>query len=161
MPVRRLTPDDAPLLRSVRLQALVDAPEAFGSTYERELAFTDDVWEARLAPAANPHFVDEDDDGIVQGFVAGIRPGGDPRTIYLAAMWVAPEARGAGSADRLVRSVIEWAGGEGAELVRLYVMENNRPAERVYERHGFVRTGHTVLRERDGLAELEMERFLD
>ena len=160
MPVRRLTPDDALLLRSVRLQALVDAPEAFGSTYEREVAFTDDVWEARLAPAANPHFVDEDDNGTVQGLVAGVRAEGDPTTIYLVAMWVAAKARGAGSADRLVRSVIEWAGSEKAQLVRLHVMENNRRAERVYQRHGFARTGHTVVRERDGLAEIEMERHL-
>jgi len=152
-----LTVEDVALLRAVRLQALSDAPDAFGSTYDREVAFTDDVWESRLAPTANPHFVDEGDDGDVRGLVAGIRSDEHPARRYLVAMWVAPHARATGVADDLVRSVIDWASSDGADSVRLHVMANNGRAERVYERHGFVRTGRTVIRERDGLAEVEME----
>jgi GNAT superfamily N-acetyltransferase len=158
MPVRRLTPEDAPLLKTVRLKALADAPEAFGSTYEREVAFTDDAWTARLDAHANPHFIDQDDSGAVLGLVAGIRADGDRTNLYLVAMWVTPEARGTGSADRLVQRVIDWARTEPADVLRLHVTEGNRRAERVYERHGFVRTGHSFLRERDGLREIEMER---
>ncbi len=157
--VRRLTPEDAPLLKSVRLNALADAPDAFGSTYEREVAFTDDVWAARLNPTANPHFIDHDD-GAVLGLVAGVRADEDRTNLYLVGMWVAPDARGTGCADRLVRRVIDWAGTEPADALRLHVMENNERAERVYQRHGFVRTGHSIVRERDGLREIEMERQL-
>jgi GNAT superfamily N-acetyltransferase len=160
MPVRRLAPEDAPLLKSVRLEALADAPDAFGSTYEREVAFTHDGWTARLDPNANPHFVDQDEDGAVRGLVAGVRADGDRSTLYLVAMWVVPDARGTGSADRLVERVIEWARTEPADVLRLHVMEGNRRAERVYQRHGFVSTGHSFVRERDGLREIEMARQL-
>lgn len=34
--------------KTLRLKALRTDPSAFGSTYEREVAFDDDVWEARL-----------------------------------------------------------------------------------------------------------------
>lgn len=160
MPVRRMTPEDAQILRSARLQALSDAPEAFGSTLERELAFTDDLWRARLDPTANPHFVEESDDGEVLGLVAGVRAGWDASVMYLVAMWVAPVARGTGVADRLVERVVAWASEEGAQVVRLHVMENNGRAERVYERNGFRRTGGSVVRDRDGLIEVEMQRLL-
>jgi len=38
--VRRAVPGDEPILRTLRLEALAEAPEAFGSTYDRELART-------------------------------------------------------------------------------------------------------------------------
>jgi hypothetical protein len=40
MHVRRAMPGDEPILRALRLQALSDTPDAFGSTYERELGHT-------------------------------------------------------------------------------------------------------------------------
>ena len=160
VPVRRLVPEDAELLRSVRLRALADAPDAFGSTLERELAFSDETWRSRLEPTANPHFVEERDDGAVLGLVAGVRADGDVSVVYLVAMWVAPTARGTGVADRLVQRVIAWASEQAVKVVRLHVMQSNGRAERVYERNGFRRTGQTVVRDRDGLVEVEMERLL-
>jgi hypothetical protein len=38
------------------------------------------------------------------------------------------------------------------------VTEGNIPAERLYLRHGFVKTGDSIDRERDGAVEFEMER---
>ncbi|MEZ5248086.1 MAG: hypothetical protein R2713_02390 [Ilumatobacteraceae bacterium] len=44
--VRRITADEFPALRAVRIAALTDSPAAFGSTLDREVAFTDDIVEA-------------------------------------------------------------------------------------------------------------------
>lgn len=43
--VRRAAPGDAPTLRTLRLEALAEAPEAFASTYHRELARTTPDWQ--------------------------------------------------------------------------------------------------------------------
>ena len=59
MTVRLLRQEDHELLRSLRLKALRDAPSAFGSTYEREEAFTADTWKHRLRPDGLRNFVGE------------------------------------------------------------------------------------------------------
>jgi hypothetical protein len=47
---RRAALGDEPVLRELRLQALSEAPDAFGSTYERELARTTSDWQRWLSP---------------------------------------------------------------------------------------------------------------
>ena len=76
------------------------------------------------------------------------------------AMWVHPAIRGSGGAGNLVSAVVGWAQSEGAELVRLKVIEGNDRARHFYERMGFCPTGQRQVRERDGLIEIEMERLV-
>ena len=78
MIVRRLVADDHVALREVRLSALRGAPHAYGSTYEREIAFTDEVWRDRLLPGGNPHFGAFDNDGSLVGLAVGALDGDDP-----------------------------------------------------------------------------------
>jgi GNAT superfamily N-acetyltransferase len=156
--VRRAAIGDEATLRRVRLQALADAPDAFGSTYERELARTLDDWRRWLSPGAT--FIAEDR-GEPCGLVACARDATVPTVVDLMAMWVAPVARGTGAADALVSQVIAWASGQGARVVRLQVVQDNVRARRLYERQGFRVTGLTRVRQRDGAVELTLERTLD
>jgi len=155
--VRRAGIGDEAVLRDLRLQALTDAPDAFGSTYERELARTVEDWGRWLSPGAT--FTLEDGHAAC-GLVACARDATAPTTVDLMAMWVHPMMRGSGAADALVAEVIAWARTDGARLVRLRVVQENVRAQRVYERHGFQLTGRTGVRERDGAIEVEMERAL-
>ena len=157
MKVRRAGIGDEGVLRDLRLQALTDAPDAFGSTYERELARTVEDWGRWLSPGAT--FTLEDGHAAC-GLVACARDATAPTTVDLMAMWVHPMMRGSGAADALVAEVIAWARTDGARLVRLRVVQENVRAQRVYERHGFQLTGRTGVRERDGAIEVEMERAL-
>ncbi|HUL72745.1 MAG TPA: GNAT family N-acetyltransferase [Vicinamibacterales bacterium] len=156
--VRRAVVGDEGLLRDVRLQALADAPEAFGSTYEREAARTIEDWRRWLAPGVT--FIVEDA-GAPRGVVAGTHDADDPRIVHLMAMWVHPGLRGSGAGDALVSAVVGWARSEGARVVQLRVIEQNSRARRFYERNGFRLTGRVSVRERDEALELVMERSVD
>jgi GNAT superfamily N-acetyltransferase len=155
MHTRRAAPGDESILRSLRIQALTDAPEAFGSTLERELARTTDDWRRWLSPGAT--FV-LDVDGEPRGLVAAKRDEHSPGIVHLMAMWVHPDARASGAGDALVAEVIAWARAEGADVIQLLVIDSNPRAQRFYERNGFRSTGRTYLRERDHAIELQMER---
>ena len=52
--VRATTMTDWPALREIRLQALLDAPDAFASTYAREAAFGEDEWHRRAIRETSP-----------------------------------------------------------------------------------------------------------
>jgi uncharacterized protein (DUF1810 family)/GNAT superfamily N-acetyltransferase len=155
--VRQAMPGDEPILRALRLEALSDAPEAFGSTYDRELARTTLDWRRWMSPGAT--FILDTREGP-KGLAAGQRDAADPTVVQLMAMWVDPAFRRSGAADRLVAAVIAWAASAGATMVRLDVSEDNVPARRFYTRLGFRETGHATPHERDGRIELEMGRSL-
>jgi ribosomal protein S18 acetylase RimI-like enzyme len=156
--VRRAVLGDEPILRELRLRAMSDSPDAFGSTYERESARTTSDWQKWLAPGAT--FILDTPDGA-KGIVAGVRDGADREVVHLMAMWVDREVRGSGAGDDLVAAVVSWAAAEGARVVRLEVMQSNAHARRCYERNGFRRTGHEVVREGDCRIQVRMERLVD
>jgi ribosomal protein S18 acetylase RimI-like enzyme len=153
--IRRAESGDESLLLKIRLEALSESPDAFGSTLDRERARTPADWQKWLSPSAT--FVLETNTDP-QGIVAGVPDATDPAVVHLMAMWVHPALRGSGAASALVRSVLAWAEGCGASSVRLDVIEGNDRACGLYEREGFRATGHITVRPRDGARELQMER---
>jgi len=155
MLTRRAVPGDEPILRNLRIQALTDAPEAFGSTLERELARTLEDWRRWMSP--DPTFILEDA-GAARGIVAAKRDEQVAGIVHLMAMWVHPDVRGSEGGEALVAGVLAWARSEGATAVQLQVVEDNLRARRFYERNGFRLTGRESVRERDGATELQMER---
>jgi GNAT superfamily N-acetyltransferase len=139
----------------VRLDALKEAPYAFGSTYEREKDLDEPSWRARIA--RRPTFVAE-----VDGTVAGTVATGDGDVTGAAAviaMWVDPRYRRRGVGDVLLKTVVEWAEERGYRELFLWVTAVNGAAERLYARNGFVRTGASQ-DVRPGELEYEMARRL-
>lgn len=142
--VRRIRPDEGEALRRVRLAALSDSPEAFGSTYSREMLLTGDEWADRARRSASGSeralFFALDRESIV-GLAGGYRPDGTAADVELISMWTDPSARRSGVGRRLVDAVIEWSRSVGAERVDLWVTKGNDPAEALYRAMGFVETG--------------------
>jgi GNAT superfamily N-acetyltransferase len=151
--VRRAQFGDEPALKALRVEALTDAPEAFGSTLERELARAPEDWQAWLSRGAT-FFLEANYKAF--GLVAVVPDRDDESVVHLMSMWVHSDFRGAGGADLLVSSVKSWAAEMGASQVCLRVIENNSRAERFYRRMGFRPTGRRYVRERDGMIEIEM-----
>lgn len=59
------------------------------------------------------------------------------RALYLDRLGVAPRYRGRGLGRRLLRDAAALAVARNAEYLRLFVVEGNAPAVRLYEKNGF------------------------
>lgn len=142
--VRRVRLRDGADLKAVRLNALLDAPSAFGSTYAAEAQLSDDDWNRRAElSAAGDHSVTflARSDGRPVGIVRAYRPDESPAGVELASMWTAPEIRRSGVARSLVGAVVEWSSNAVTESISLWVVEFNLPARALYESIGFRSTG--------------------
>ena len=126
--------------RDVRLRALGDAPDAFGALLADELKFSDTDWQARIAQKDAATFLASIDAADIGIAVVAPNEHGDAG---LYSVWVAPEARGSGVGDALVAAAVHWARAQGHARITLGVGDYNLPAIRLYERHGFARTGET------------------
>jgi ribosomal protein S18 acetylase RimI-like enzyme len=158
--LKLLAADDWRLWRGLRLQALLEAPEAFGSQLAdwRGDGDREERWRGRLSIPGG-HDVAASLDAVPVGMVSGV-PSGE-RATELISLWVSPTARGRGVGDALVADVVRWAQGAGATTVHLRVAEGNDAARKLYERHGFRLTGEKGALMPDGVRhELVMELSL-
>jgi len=141
MEVRILQPSDALLYQKLRLTALKTDPQAFGSTYEREVNFSLETVAAQLEPS-NDQFVlgAFHNDGSLVGIVTFMREN-SLKTLHkgnVFGMYVAPEGRGRGLGKLLMGELIKRAKNcEGLEQINLTVVSNNISAKQLYKSLGF------------------------
>ena len=158
--VRPLRASEFEAWRELRLRALNESPEAFGSSHEVEISRPLSMWRAWTAELAaggdQVMFVVEDAAGRLGGCAgAYVRPDGTPVVI---SMWVAPESRGQGAGRGLLAAVAGWARRRGTRWLKLMVVQGNRPAAALYLDFGFRPTGATG---RNPRGRVEDEMVLD
>jgi RimJ/RimL family protein N-acetyltransferase len=148
--LRTVGPDDWPLWRAVRLEALAEAPAAFSSRLAdwQGPGDTEARWRTRLleVPYNVVALADSEPVGQVSGTALDAHG-----AVELISLWLAPSARGSGLADELVGAVVQWARAQGAIQVVLSVRATNDRARRCYDRLGFAPTGRA---RHDGETEL-------
>ena len=133
--------------KGLRLKALTEAPEAFASSYEDELAFDDEVWIGRLDTAhrrdGNTAFFAEIAGGLVG--MAGAHWSSKAKLRHVAevyGVYVSPTARGRGVAAALMTQLLADLRSLGQfEKVKLSVNGELTAAIGLYEKLGFVRVG--------------------
>ncbi len=138
--IRVLRPDDAIAFQTVRLRALKEHPEAFGSSYEEEVNRPQEEIAQRLIESSENAlfgaFVNETLVGtlnINRNFRMKTR-----HRANLGAMYVAPEARGQGAGRSLIDAAIGRAYTmDGMEDVVLAVTVGNEAARHLYIQAGF------------------------
>jgi len=138
--IRPLKPAEWRPYRELRLRALADSPDAFGSTLAAEQARPDEAWRERLEAAATSGqdlALVAEHQGALLGLVWAKRDAADTGVVNLFQMWVAPEVRGLGTGRGLLRGAVEWARGLGANVVQLGVTCGPTSAVRLYTREGF------------------------
>jgi ribosomal protein S18 acetylase RimI-like enzyme len=157
--VREITADDWELMRDVRLSALAEAPYAFGSTYAREAAFTEERWRGRISERSVTFFAHDDPDVPAPDGLAGVYV--EDGTADLVSMWVRPSSRGRQVGEALVEAAARWAKARDFCALFLWVTETNTAARRLYERCGFTATGESQPLPSDpALPEIRMRRAL-
>lgn len=146
-------------LRSIRLRALQDAPDAFATTHELAVSWPPEIWEQQLENLAT--FV-----ATLQGEDVGLvraTPHEDlNNAAHLISMWVAPDVRRQGIGSALVAAVFDWARTQGFSRLFLDVVETELPAVALYSRNGFAPSGQVgaLPQPRDHVREIQMIREL-
>lgn len=142
--VRHLKADEWRAYRDVRLRALGDSPNAFGSTLSVEEIKPDEYWVERLSAGATSRWnlpvVAGTGDELV-GLAWGWIDPSVPQTAHVFQMWVAPNSRGLGCGSMLLDALINWARQSNAQHVVLRVTCGNTAANRLYTRAGFEPAG--------------------
>jgi len=162
--LRAIALDEWPLYRDVRLQALLESPDAFGSTYGAEVDRTDEAWSSRVSAAltsGNDRALFARSNGEVCGLVWCKLSALEPERADIYQMWVAPASRGQGVGRALLGEAVAWATANGAKRICLGVTVGDTPAMRLYRGFGFVPSGPVEpLREGSTLMSQPMERRL-
>lgn len=123
--------------RTLRLEALRDAPGAFGETLAAALERDEDSWHrAWRAEPPLPRFIAAID-GTPQGMCSIVLPEDHDFQPLIISMWIAPAARGRGLGQVLLDACVGWCARNGYRRLRLGVVEDNEPATRLYTRYGF------------------------
>ena len=133
--IARLEEREWDVYRDVRLASLEEAPSAFGSRLATERDRTEAERRDRLEHRTQFVAREEGRPIATVGCLAGSED-----VMELVSMWVVPPARGTGVADLLVEAVVAEARDQGRATIVVWVSEGNERAERLYVRHGFVRT---------------------
>lgn len=139
---RRLAREDAAdiaLYRDIRLEALEDSPEAFGSSFAAENAHPNSWFSDRLGSStvlgafSGPELLG----------IAGFAVQQGPKRAHKGLLWgmyVRPRARAGGVGRRLIEAILDVA-RQHVELIQLTVVHDNVRARRLYASLGFVDYG--------------------
>ena len=135
--VQELSPEEWPLLRRVRLEALYDSPQAFLSHHHHEESWGERDWRRTFEAAK---WVIARTEKVI-GLVRSVHDPTEPRSRYVESIWVAPTHRKRGVFRSMLRAVAERERKAGARDLMLWVLEDNHDAQQVYELLGFETTG--------------------
>jgi ribosomal protein S18 acetylase RimI-like enzyme len=129
--------------RDVRLKALVDSPEVFGSTYAESIQYPNLSWKTRIEHC-QPE-LDHPLGAFIGAKVVGLAWGRiEPDNLARAdlyQMWTSPEHRGQGIGRKLLFNIIEWAQDRKVDEIVLGVTIGNIPAQNLYRSAGFDHVG--------------------
>lgn len=130
--------------RDLRLRALAESPDAFGSTFEVECARSESEWARRLEAGVHSRSdlplvarVDSEAIGLAWARVDEI----ESKVVHLFQVWVTPENRRRGAGHMLLDATVRWAQELGAQVLALDVTCGDTAATRLYTRAGFRPSG--------------------
>lgn len=138
--IRCLTPDDAAALQALRLEALEQAPPAFGSSLEEERDLDLGTFRLWATPGETSAVFGAFVDGRLAG-MAGVSRQSRLKMRHKAHIWgvyVSPDLRGRGLARQVLLAALAHAEAmPGVQQIKLSVSAGNASALALYEALGF------------------------
>lgn len=147
--IRRIRPDDWQQYKALRIEAMRLHPEAFGSTYEGELAKSDEQWQARARECATSKdklIIVADNECQLVG-MAGLFRDSDKRAhiAHIQSVYVQSDFRGRDLGCALMQEALACARRmNGLRKISLHVSAVATPAYRLYRSCGFKEAGRLV-----------------
>ena len=139
--IRAAKKSDAEAYRVLRLSALENNPEAFGSSYEESQLLDVDYFRNRIPDSASENLMIVLDSGTellgMMGFMRYDRLKKRHASV-ISGIYLEPNARGQGFAKKMLAHIMEHAKGlEGLRQIQLSVTAGNQAAIKLYESFGF------------------------
>jgi len=139
MKIRLLEPKDWPIFKALRLEALLQHPEAFGSSFEEESKLTDEAFQQGFSTCnIFGAFVDNELVGCVGFFIYSSKKMSHRGCLF--SMYTKDTHRNRGAADALIKAIIDHAKQHVIQL-HLTVVTTNHAAIRLYQKNGFSNYG--------------------
>lgn len=135
--VQELSAGDWELVRSARLEALGESPEAFVAHRDHEEWWGE--WEWRRTFEGAKWLAVRASETI--GILRSVHDPTAPNARHIESIWVAPTHRKRGVFRDMLHRLIELERENGARDLMLWVLEDNHDAQDAYKRLGFVLTG--------------------
>ena len=145
--VRPLNENDAHAFQELRLKGLREHPEAFASSYEREIAYTKDFVSNRLrqtAESPNNFTLGAFREGELLGMVGFYRKTGEKEEHrgHIWGMYVRSDEQGKGIGKALLTDAVKFAKSlPGLGQIELCVVTRNKQARGLYASLGFASCG--------------------
>lgn len=142
--IRPVQPYEWRTYQALRLNALRDSPDSFGSTYVAESVHAEHFWMERIEAACasqTDRVLFAEREGQACGLVWCKLSASEPAVADIYQMWVAPSARGLRAGFGLLDAAVKWAKSRQVACVRLGVTLTNEAAVRLYKNYGFVPSG--------------------
>lgn len=134
--LRRFGVEDWKLYRAIRLKALAITPCVYGSHYQLEWEFNDELWIGRLENVRNAiwglYFKDE-----LIGVTAANGNPDNPSEVRFTHSFIVPEHRGKGLSSLFYKARIDWARSKNLKKAIVTHRAGNEPSRAANQKHGF------------------------
>lgn len=114
---------------------MLESPQAYASSYDKEAAFTEEGWKKRLDAPNRIHYAFYENDTIVS--VAGAIKIDTEDTWLIVGVYTRPEARGKGYAKVTIQAIMSDLRDRGETRVRLFANVDQAEAVGLYRKLGF------------------------